>query len=52
MDLDEFSDLLNSFDKIVILEEHMTFDLMMEQLIGQHLDVGTYEVADIMSKVE
>ncbi|MBG9987744.1 lantibiotic ABC transporter permease [Aerococcaceae bacterium DSM 111176] len=50
MDLDEFRDYLQEFDKIVILEEHMTFDLMMDQLIGNHFGVGIYEVSDIIEQ--
>lgn len=50
MDLDEFHKLIRSYDKVVILEEHWTFDAMMEQLSGRNYGPGIYEVERILQE--
>lgn len=52
MDLDEFAEYVFSFDKLVILEDHITFNTMMEQLVGHSYPVGTYDVSIIKAKVQ
>lgn len=50
MDQEPFIALLEEYDKIVVLEEHFTFNAMMEQSFETSLQPGVYEVAEIVNQ--
>lgn len=45
-----FIDLLKQYDKVVILEEHYTFNAMTKKLFGDTFKIGIYEVKEIVSE--
>ncbi|MBE9860126.1 hypothetical protein G8B28_13210 [Enterococcus faecium] len=48
MDDDEFLELLSSYDKVVILEEHYTFNVMTKKLFNHTYPIGVYSVEEIL----
>jgi hypothetical protein len=50
MDDAEFIDLLKQYDKVVILEEHYTFNAMSKKLFGRTFEPGTYKVQEIITE--
>lgn len=48
MDAEEFETLLSSYEKVVILDEHWTFNAMMNKVTGSVLKPGVYEVEEIL----
>ena len=49
MSLAEFKDLIASYDKILILEDHYTFNEMTELLNGQTYQPGIYTSKELLS---
>ena len=49
MSLAEFKDLIASYDKIMILEDHYTFNEMTELLNGQTYQPGIYTSKELLS---
>lgn len=49
MSLTEFKDLIASYDKILILEDHYTFNEMTELLNGQTYQPGIYTSKELLS---
>lgn len=49
MDDDEFLELLSSYDKVVILEEHYTFNVMTKKLFNHTYPIGVYSVEEILA---
>lgn len=52
MNAEEFKDFFNDYDKVVILDEHWTFNAMIEQMTGYILEPGMYEVEEIFQNTE
>ncbi|MEF3329233.1 hypothetical protein [Oceanobacillus oncorhynchi] len=52
MDDQPFIDLLNNYEKIVILEDHYTFNAMTEKLFDKKLKPGIYDTEDIIGNQE
>lgn len=48
MDDDEFLELLSSYDKVVILEEHYTLNVMTKKLFNHTYPIGVYSVEEIL----
>lgn len=48
MEDEEFIQLLEGYDKLVILDEHYTFNAMTEKLFDQVYEPGVYEVATLL----
>lgn len=49
---EEFKELLNDYDQLVLLDDHWTFNAMMEQTSGNTLEPGIYEVEEILQNIE
>jgi len=52
MDDQPFIDLLNNYEKIVILEDHYTFNAMTEKLFDKKLKPGIYDTEDVIGNHE
>ncbi|GAA0319013.1 hypothetical protein GCM10008931_08110 [Oceanobacillus oncorhynchi subsp. oncorhynchi] len=52
MDDQPFIDLLNNYEKIVILEDHYTFNAMTEKLFDKKLKPGIYDTEDVIGDHE
>lgn len=48
MDSQSFRTFIESFDSIIILEDHWTFKELMEQLTGDVPKIGSYAVKDLL----
>ncbi|MFL2099654.1 hypothetical protein [Desemzia sp. FAM 23991] len=48
MEDETFMELLNDYDKVVILDEHFTFNAMTDKLFGEVYEPGIYDVKDIV----
>lgn len=49
MSLAEFKDLIATYDKIMILEDHYTFNEMAELLNGQTYQLGIYTSKELLA---
>lgn len=50
MDDQPFIELLEKYDKVVILEDHFTFNAMTEKVFSTTFNPGIYEVADMLKE--
>lgn len=48
MDDRSFLDLLNNYDKVVVLEDHFTFNAMAEKLFGKVYEPGIYDISEMI----
>lgn len=52
MDAEPFQALISSYYQVVVLDEHFTFNAMMEKVYGQTIEPGIYDVATLQVETD